>query len=278
MSDAPRLVPVDELTKRTTHAPLFERVKPRTLKALLQEAVLRMNGVGEDAESQYQRALGAVRKAGGDAIDALGHEFTTLGEDEYGNRWGVVQLLHDLADPLALGLLDRIISSPMPEERSRDPHSSTVGREVVVRTTAVEAIGHLAAAGSAEARDVLLKHARHPIRSVKIAAVLAYLEQDRAKGHKALLRRMAKSDQWMLRIRRVHPSELPAIEGHRFLPPKSPPEQVSIPRPVTEAAGPQKELRSASDKPSPDRDAPTGSAARRGRGMKRARPRGSRKD
>lgn len=277
MSDAPRLSPDDTLTPRTTEAPLFERVKSRTLKALFQEAVLRMNGVGDDAESHYQRALAAVREAGASAIDALATEFTGLGDYDYVNRWGVVQLLHDVADPRALSLLDRIIASPMPEERSRDPHSSTVGREVVVRTTAVEAIGRLAAAGSAEARDALLKHARHPVRSVKIAAVLAYLEQEGAKGRSALLRRMAKADQWMLRIRRVHPGELPAIEGHRFLPPKSAPELRGIPRPVAGAARQPATPRSASDQPPPDRPAPAGRPARRDRAAKRARPRGSRK-
>ena len=128
MSDAPRLVPADELTKRTTHSTLFERVKSPALKALLQEAVQRMNGFGEDAEPKYQRALAAVREAGEDAIEALGREFAAL-DDEYVNRWGVVQLLHDLQDPRALSLLDRIVSSPMPPESSPDPHSSTAGRE-----------------------------------------------------------------------------------------------------------------------------------------------------
>jgi len=231
MNDAPRLTPADELNNRLTHAPLFTSVKSRTLKALLLEAVQRMNGFGEDAESNYQQALAALRETGREAIDALGREFADLREDQYVNRWAVIQLLTDLQDPRALDILDKIISTPMPTERSPDPHSSTAGRELVVRTTAVEAIARLAAHGSVEARDALLKHARHSVRSVKIAAVLAYLEQGGPRARKELVTRMLKADHWILDIRRMHPRELPPLAGHRFLPPRSAPETVMAPRP-----------------------------------------------
>jgi hypothetical protein len=231
MNDAPRLTPVDELNKRLTHAPLFASVKSRSLKPLLLEAVQQMNGVGENAESNYQRALAALRETGREAIDALGQEFTELGEDQYVNRWAVVQLLTDLQDPRALDVLDKLISSAMPKERSPDPHSSTAGRELIVRTTAVEAVARLAAGGSVAARDALLKYARHSVRSVKIAAVLAYLEQGGSRARRELLRRMLKADHWMLDVRRMHPRELPPVTGHRFLPPKSAPETLMAPLP-----------------------------------------------
>jgi hypothetical protein len=280
MSDAPRLGSTDELNKRITHAELFDKVKSRTLKALLQEAVLRMNGFGEDAEPRYQQALAAVREAGGEALDALGREFAALEEGEYVNRWGVVQLLNDLQEPRALSLLDRIISLPMPAERSRDPHSSTAAREVVIRTTAVEAVGRLAAAGNTEARDALLKYARHPVRSVKIAAALAYLEQPGGRGRKELLRRMLKSDHWMLGIRRVIPREIPAIEGYRFLPPKSAPEQAFVPRPASGGTGAPASPRSAPEvTPSPrsGATAPTERRTRQDRPAKRGRAPSSKK-
>ena len=233
MSDAPRLSPTDELSKLVTHAPLFKGVRSRPLKALLEEAVRRMSGLGEDAESEYQRALAALREAGGEAIDALGQELGALPADQHVNRWAVVQLLTDLEDPRALGRLDGIIVSPLPEERSTDPHGSTRARELVVRTTAVEAVTRLAAGGSAEARAALLKYVRHPVRSVKIAAALAYVEQGGSRARKELRNRMAKSDHWILEIRRMNPREAPPLEGHHFLPPKSPPEAVTAPRPIT---------------------------------------------
>lgn len=237
MTDAPRLAPIDQLDKVITHAPLFGSVRSRTLKALLKEAVQRMSGLGEDAESRYQQALAALRETGRKAVDALGEEFAALSGDQYVNRWATVQLLTDLQDPGALDVLDKIIASPIPAERSADPHSSTAGREVVIRTTAVEAVARLAASGSVEARGALLKHTRHSVRSVKIAAALAYLEQAGTRGRKELLRRMLKSDHWILGIRRMHPRDLPPIEGHRFLPPKSPPEAASAPRPTPGGRG-----------------------------------------
>jgi hypothetical protein len=233
MNDAPRVSPADELNKVVRHAPLFEAVKSPRLKSLLEEALQRMNGFGEDAESQYQRALAALRDAGSEALNALAQEFEALAGDQYVNRWAVVQLLTDLEDPRALDTLNRIIASPLPKERSDDPHGSPAARELVVRTTAVEAVTRLADGGSDEARAALLKYVRHPVRSVKIAAALAYVEQGGSRARKELRKRMPKSDYWILEIRRVHPQEIPPIEGHRFLPPKSPPEAVTAPRPIT---------------------------------------------
>src|SRR6266542_2285318 len=191
MTDAPRISSADELDRAVTHAPLFEAVKSPQLKALLEETLQRMSGLGEDAESHYQRALVALRNTGGEALDAL------------------------------------------PKERSDDPHGSPAARELVIRTTAVEAVTRLAAGGNDEARAALLKYARHRVRSVKIAAALAYLEQGGSRARKELRKRMPKSDHWILEIRRVHPQEIPPIEGHRFLPPKSPPEAVTAPRPIS---------------------------------------------
>ena len=233
MTDAPRVSPADELNRVLTHAPLFKAVKSPRLKALLEEALQRMNGFGEDAESQYKRALAALRDAGGEALNALVQEFETLAADQFVNRWAVVQLLTDLEDARALDALSGIIASPLPKERSDDPHGSPAARELVVRTTAVEAVARLAARGSDEARAVLLKYVRHPLRSVKIAAALAYVEQGGTRARKELRKRMRKSDYWILEIRRVHPGETPPIEGYRFLPPKSPPEAATAPRPIT---------------------------------------------
>jgi hypothetical protein len=233
MSDAPRLISTDQLTSRNKHAVLFDRVKPRSLATLLRDAVQRMNGVGGDAEAQYQQALAALRLAGSDALDVLGKEFRGTDEEDFVNRWAIVQLLSDLHDQRAIRLLDRIVGLPLPKDRSPDPHGSTAARELVVRTAAVEGIARLAASGSSEAQDALFNYVSHPVRSVRIAAVMACVEQGGAPAREALQRRLAESDHWMMDIRRVHPREVPPIQGHRFLPPKSPPEGSVVPRPLT---------------------------------------------
>jgi hypothetical protein len=275
MTDAPRISPVDDLNKVVSHAPLFKAVKSPRLKELLEETLQRMSGLGEDAESKYQRALAALRNIGDEALNALAQEFESLAPDQYVNRWAVVQLLTDLEDPRALNALNRIIALPLPKERSDDPHGSPAARELVVRTTAVEAVTRLAAGGSDEARAALLKYVRHPVRSVKIAATLAYLEQGGSRARKELRKRMPKSDYWILEIRRVHPREIPPIEGHRFLPPKSPPQAVTAPRPITsgQAATEMRYGTTTVPRPGGTRREP-GAASARPSGRKNRRTRG----
>jgi hypothetical protein len=70
MTDAPRISSADELDRAVTHAPLFEAVKSPRLKALLEETLQRMSGLGEDAESQPSGRWPhcAIQ---GEALDAL---------------------------------------------------------------------------------------------------------------------------------------------------------------------------------------------------------------
>jgi hypothetical protein len=212
-----------------------------------------MNGSGDDAELHYQGALSALRQAGAGAIDGLARELRARDPYDCVNRWALVQLLTDLQDARALRVLESVVESPLPTERSPDPHGSTVARELVVRTTAVEGIARLAAAGISEATKVLFKLVTHPVRSVRIAAVLACVEQGGERAREELRRRMPESDHWMLDIRRVHPRETPPIQGHRFLPPKSPPEGTAVPRPSSESGRtPLAPQRAADQPPGPE--------------------------
>lgn len=266
MSDAPRIVPSDQLTPRIRYAVLFERVKPSSLAKVLRDAVDRMNGSGDDAEMRYQQALAALREADGDAIDALSQELAASDEGNYVNRWVLVQLLSDLQDPRALRVLHRVVGSPLPENRSLDPHGSAAARELVVRTAAVEGIARLAGSGSTEARDALFGYLSHPVRSIRIAAVLACVEQGGDRARKEVRRRLPKSDQWMLDIRRVHPREVPPIEGHRFLPPKSPPEKSAVPSPFSGYGDTQTTTQPASVQPPAAEPPTTAPRSRPGKG------------
>ena len=250
MSDSPRIASTDQLTMRIRHVALFQRVRSRTLATLLRDAVHRMNASGDDAESHYQGALSALRQAGAEAIGGLAQELRARDPYDCVNRWALVQLLTDLRDARALRVLESIVASSLPAERSPDPHGSTVARELVVRTTAVEGIARLAIAGSSEASAALLKLATHSVRSVRIAAVLACVEQGGERAREELQRRMPESDHWMLDIRRVHPREAPPIQGHRFLPPKSPPEGTAVPRPSSESERTPLATQRSADQPS----------------------------
>jgi hypothetical protein len=250
---------------------LFERVKSRALAAVLREAVQRMNESGDEAEARYQQALAAVRQAGSDAIDAVVGEFRATDDGDVVNRWALVQLLSDLQDPRSIDVLGRIVGLPLPEDRSPDPHGSVAARELVVRTTAVEGIARLAAAGSTAAQDALLENVSHPVRSVRIAAILACVEQGGEKARQELQSRVAESERWLLDIRRVHPREIPPIQGHRYLPPKSPPEMAVVPRPSSprqDAHGPAQAAPPSQAETSRPRRLTTGPQSKRPRARK----------
>jgi hypothetical protein len=106
--------------------------------------------------------------------------------------------------------LNEIISTAIPPERSEDPHSfTTVGEEVMIRTTAVEALARLSAAGNQEALDSLLEHSGHANFSVKRASILAYLDHAGDKSRDQLVARLPRSDHFILDIKRADIREVP---------------------------------------------------------------------
>jgi hypothetical protein len=175
------------------------------------EAIRRMNGSGDAAEQDYQRALGRVREYPGDVVAALARDgCRSLPEEAYLDRWALVQLLTDLAMPATVDVLDRVLSTPVPPERSSDVDHrySTVGQEVVLRTTAVEALRRLALAGEERAARVLLGHIGHEHRSVRVAIVLA-LQELGGEAEESMLAALPEEDQYLLEIRRFDPGDVP---------------------------------------------------------------------
>jgi hypothetical protein len=124
----------------------------------------------------------------------------------------------ELKDESALGFVDRVLSSRFPDEQSRDPHSfTTVGEEVMIRTTAVEVAARIAAEGSTRALEILLRHAGHENFSVKRAAVQGYLAHGGAGARDALVKALPERDHFILDIRRVDVRTVPQAEGGRHL-------------------------------------------------------------
>jgi hypothetical protein len=175
------------------------------------EAMRRMNSVGEAAERDYQRALSRVRDHSDETIAAVARAgWESLPESAYLDRWALVQLLADLAMPAAADVLDAVLSTPLPPERSaeRDHRYSTVGQEIVVRTTAVEGLRRLAANDDARAGETLVRHIRHENRTVRVACVMAL--RDLGRGYEESLRSaISEEDRFLLDIRRLPPSDVP---------------------------------------------------------------------
>ncbi len=180
--------------KTKPHPFIFSRDPKNQLNELIVETINRMGGVGEDAEKRYQACLNALFRNAREVVAIVEQELKDQPAESYLDRWSLVHLLAELKQPSSLGALDSILSSQMPEERSKDPHSfTTVGEEVVIRTTAVEAITRIAAEGVKEAQELLLKHVRHDNFSVKRAAVQGYLQKWRARAAARHCRRRCRS-------------------------------------------------------------------------------------
>jgi hypothetical protein len=185
-----------------------------------------MNAAGDGAEQAYQDRLEQLRGDDEAVVAAVRATYDALPEQEYLERWGAVQLLTDLRLPGSVEVLKSVLSQPIPPERSPDPaHGvSTVGEEVMIRTTAVEALARLAAAGDQAAVDTLRDNVSHEAFSVRRAAVQAIGELG-DEQQVAYVRRTLGEEQasLLLGIRRLDVREVPQAEGGRFLKPDQPP-------------------------------------------------------
>ena len=174
------------------------------------EAVNRMGGIGEDAEDRYQHALKSLRGHINDVLLEVAALYRKLPARRYLDRWSLVQLLTSLEERESLAFLDEILSSAIPPEESINPPTySTVGQEVILRTTAIEAVERLAGKGDAKALEVLLKHTQHQNFSVKRAAVQGYLAQGGKNARHELLKTLPKKDHHILEIQRADVREVP---------------------------------------------------------------------
>jgi hypothetical protein len=174
-------------------------------------AVNRMGGVGDNAEAEYQTSLDKLRAVAEEAVPIIVAEYENLPEVQYLDRWSLIQLLAELKQPSSLPALDEILSSPIPPERAKSSHDgfSTQGEEIMIRTTAVEAIARLASEENREAIDLLIKHAQHENFSVKRVAIQDYLIIGGEKARKVLMEMLPESDHYILNIRREDVRKIP---------------------------------------------------------------------
>lgn len=182
------------------------------------EAVNRMGGAGDDAEANYQAVLDALRQNAAEVVSIVTSEYRDLLENQYLDRWSLIQLLTELRHPASLAVLDEILSSRIPPERSNDPHSfTTFGEEVIIRTTAVEALTQISADENREALELLLRHTRHENFSVKRACIQGYLAHGGENARETLLEVLPESDHFILNIRREDVRNVPQPRGENYL-------------------------------------------------------------
>jgi hypothetical protein len=221
-TDRPKIPRTDSLDIRVTPHPLgFKGSSDNPLNEQIVEAINRMGGTGADAEANYQAVVNALRSEAKEVVSIVAEEYRSLPRNQYLDRWSLVQLLVELRDPISLTMLDEILSSQIPPEESKDPHSfSTVGQEIMVRTTAVEAVTRIAADGSPQALELLLKHSRHNNFSVKRVSIQGYLAHGGKDAREALSKILPPDDQYILDIRRTDIRDVPQPQGQSYLAPQ----------------------------------------------------------
>jgi len=181
---------------------------------------LQMNPAGDTTEETYHRSLDQLRQRGDQITSTAGAKYEAMDEDQYLERWSLVQLLTDLRHPTAVPFLTEVLRRPIPPERSPDPaHGiSTVGEEIIIRTTAIEALARLAADGDASAKAQLLEQVQHRNFSIRRAAVQAITESGDAELMQRVRRELEGTDnERLLQYRRVDVRSVPQAEGGRFL-------------------------------------------------------------
>jgi hypothetical protein len=217
-NDTPRMDRDDSIKVEAKGHPFSFKSSPDSrLNEQIVEAINRMGGVGGDAETHYQAALESLRGNSKKVVRIVAREYNHLPIHQYLDRWSLVHLLAELKDPSSLPILDEILSSKVPPEQSRDPHSfSTSGEEVMIRTSAVEAVTRMASKNK-QALQILLKHVQHKNLSVKRASIQGYLEHGGKNARTQLAKVLPKKERYILDIRRMDVREAEQAQGGLFL-------------------------------------------------------------
>jgi hypothetical protein len=176
------------------------RVRPADSPAgvLLQNFVIAMNLVGDDAEEAYRRALTDMRKQVDMVVVEIARAQNDCDQRNYPARWAHVHAAAELRHPAALPFLLNVVLTPIPPEQAADPHSfSTVAEETILRTTAVEGIGYLAK-DRTDAVEALFECLRQPSLSIRRAAVQSLLKASRGKSLRTRIANALPEDQRFL--------------------------------------------------------------------------------
>jgi HEAT repeat protein len=177
----------------------------------LQQSIERMSATGPTAEAAYHDALGTLRsQPSAEVKDLAWRTLRELPEEAYLERWSLVQVLTDIKREELAEVFQDVIATPIPPERSSqaDYKSSTRGREVIIRTTAIDGLARLAAEGSAEAVDSLVDNVTHENHTVRAASIVALQELGGDAAERAL-ERVADEDRDLLELRSVNIYDVP---------------------------------------------------------------------
>jgi hypothetical protein len=192
----------------------YNPIRNNQAASLLNQFLQNIYNVGEDAQEIYEELLKKLQGQAESVIVEIVRAEGASDQDDYPFRWALVHTAAELKHPATLHFLKNLVLTPIPSERSEDPHSfSTVAEETIIRTTAVEGIEYLAKKGNSKANSALLEFLKIPSLSIRRAAVQAILATTAKKDiRKRLVALLPKEQHYLLDIKRIDVRKAPQIE------------------------------------------------------------------
>ena len=183
----------DDPTPRTSDT-LSPQKQPATYTGVsiafahLQAYMAAISRSAPDAESEYQRALSRLREEPERAAVEIAAAYGGCDVRNYPSRWSLVFAASELRHEALMPFLTHVVDTPLPPEPREPSHGfSIVTEETILRTTAIEALGHLAANGNSDAVEALLRFLKQPSISIRRASVEALRS---TKHYKKLVERV----------------------------------------------------------------------------------------
>lgn len=184
-------------------------------KSILNNFLNSINGMGEDAQKLYDENLQELRKKPEDIVIEIAREEKIVEISDYAKRWSLIHTANELKDRTSLPLLKNIVLTPIPPEKSKDPHSfSTVAEETILRTTAVDGVGYLAEQGDKEALKSLFEFISIPSISIRRAAVHGIMSTSKDKKVREKLKELLPNEQhFLLDLKPIDVRDVPQIKN-----------------------------------------------------------------
>jgi hypothetical protein len=173
-----------------------------------------MNASGEDAEEQYRTALKELQAEADLVLVEIARAENDCDRRDYPLRWGLVHAASELRTSAALPFLRSLVLRPIPPEESTDPHSfSSVAEETILRTTAVEGVGLLAARDNRAALDALFEFLEVDSLSVRRAAVRSLLSSPRARRQRnRIMNALPENQRFLLDLQPLDVGDAPQVK------------------------------------------------------------------
>jgi hypothetical protein len=188
-------------------------------RPLIQNYLRSAFAFGEDAEARHRAAVDALRERPDRAVAEIARALGETPVEDFPTRSALIFVTGELMDPAALPLLVDLANEPIPPEPNPPAHGlGTAAHEIILRTTAVDAIGRLARGGDEQASAALLELVGNSVFSIRRAAVQAILSTKPAAAVRREVRAMLPADlHFLLTLKAASPADMEQPDARRVL-------------------------------------------------------------